>query len=92
MLATFDPEKGAGLANRGRYSNPKVDQLLALALATVDDSKRDKLLQEASEIGITDYGIIPLHFQVNLWALRKGLAYTPRADEYTLAQFVRPAN
>ena len=92
IFATYDPEKGAGLSNRGRYSNPKLDQLLAEALQTVDDPKRDKLLQEASEIGIGDVAIIPLHFQVNLWALRKGLAYAPRADEYTLAQFVRPAN
>jgi peptide/nickel transport system substrate-binding protein len=92
ILASFDPEKGSGVSNRGRYSNPKLDQLVAEALQTVDDPKRDKLLQEASEIGIGDVGIIPLHFQVNLWALRKGLAYAPRADEYTLAQFVRPAN
>jgi peptide/nickel transport system substrate-binding protein len=41
---------------------------------------------------MADYGLIPLHYQVNLWAMRKGLTYLPRADEYTLAQSVRPAN
>ena len=79
-----------GPSNRGRYGNPKVDQILAQALATVDDAKRDKLLQEASEVAIGDYGIIPLHYQINLWGTRKGFTYVPRADEYTLAQFVQP--
>ncbi len=90
LLATVDREKGMGPSNRGRYGNPKVDQILAQALATVDDAKRDKLLQEASEVAIGDYGIIPLHYQINLWGTRKGFTYVPRADEYTLAQFVQP--
>ena len=54
------------------------------ALATVDDAKREKVLQKATEIAIGDLGIIPLHYQVNTWATRKGLAYTPRTDEYTV--------
>ena len=49
LLATVDREKGMGGSNRGRYSNPKMDQLLQQALTTVDDPKRDKLLQQATE-------------------------------------------
>jgi len=91
LLATFDPSKGYGPSNRGRYSNPKMDEVLTRALSTVDDAAREKLLAEASEIGIGDLGIIPLHYQVNSWAMKKGLTYTPRTDEYTLAQEVKPA-
>ena len=54
----------------------------------MDDAKREKLLQKATELAIGDLGIIPLHYQVNVWATRKGLAYTPRTDEYTLATSV----
>ena len=90
LLATFDAKKGMGGANRGRYSNPKMDAVLEQALATVDDAKREKLLQQATEIGIGDLGIIPLHHQVNLWGARKGIAYTPRTDERTLAHEFRP--
>ncbi len=90
QLATYDPKKGMGTANRGRYSNPKMDALLEQALATVDDAKREKLLQQATEVGIGDLGIIPLHHQVNLWATRKGIVYTPRTDERTLAHEFRP--
>ena len=88
LVATVNREAGMGTANRGRYSNPKFDAVLKEALATVDDAKREKLLQQASETAMGDVGIIPLHFQVNVWALRKGLDYVPRTDEYTLAQFV----
>ena len=57
----------------------------AIALATVDDAKRGALLAKATEIAIGENtGIIPLHYQVNTWATRKGLKYKPRADERTI--------
>jgi peptide/nickel transport system substrate-binding protein len=88
LLHTYDKARGFGASNRGRYSNAEVDKLIEQALATVDDAKREKLLQQATEVAIEDLGIIPLHYQVNVWATRKGLAYTPRTDEYTLAMSV----
>src|SRR5919109_4325834 len=88
LLATFDREKGMGASNRGRYSNPQVDKLINDALATVDDGKRAELLARATEVAIEDVGIIPLHYQVNTWAMRRGFAYKPRTDEYTLAMGV----
>ncbi|MFQ5828418.1 MAG: ABC transporter substrate-binding protein [Candidatus Methylomirabilia bacterium] len=88
LLTTYDKSKGHGASNRGRYSNPEVDKLVVEALATVDDVKREKLLQKATEIAIGDLGIIPLHYQVNTWATRKGLAYTPRTDEATVVMGV----
>jgi peptide/nickel transport system substrate-binding protein len=91
LLATYNKDKGFGTANRGRYSNPRVDALLEEALATVDDPKREALLQRATELAINDTGIIPLHFQVNLWATRNGITYLPRTDENTLAHKFRPA-
>ncbi len=92
LLATFDSKKGMGTANRGRYSNPKLDTLLDQALATVDDAKRETLLQQATEVGVGDFGIIPLYHQVNLWGTRKSITYTPRTDERTLAHEFRQIN
>ena len=88
LLTTWDKSKGTGASNRGRYSNPEVDKLVMLALATVDDAKREKILQQATELAIGDLGIIPLHYQVNTWATKKGLAYKARTDEYTIAMGV----
>jgi len=90
LLATFSNEKGMGAANRGRYSNPKMDQILEKALATVDDAQREKLLQQAVEVAMADVGVIPTHFQVNTWAARKGIVYTPRTDERTHAHAFVP--
>jgi peptide/nickel transport system substrate-binding protein len=88
LLATFDPDAGMGASNRGRYSNPEMDALLAEALETVDDERRDALLAQATEVAINDLGIIPIHYQVNTWATRAGLNYVPRTDEWTLAMTV----
>jgi peptide/nickel transport system substrate-binding protein len=88
LLGTFDTQSGIGTANRGRYSNPKVDELLKKALATVNDSERAKLLAEGTEVAINDVGLIPVYYNKNTWAARKGLRVVGRTDEYTLAMSV----
>jgi peptide/nickel transport system substrate-binding protein len=90
LLATYDTAKGMGTANRGRYSNPKMDAALTQALAIVDDSKRERVLQQATEIAVSDLGIVPLYHQHNVWATRKGVAYAARTDERTLAHEFKP--
>jgi len=89
LVATFDAAKGNGPSNRGRYSNPKVDELLAAALRTVDDAARANLLAQASEAAILDVAVIPLHYNINNWATRAGFSYEPRTDESTLAMGVK---
>ncbi len=88
LLATPVKEKGMGGTNKGRYSNPAMDKLLEEALKTVDDAKRESLLQQASKLALDDYGLIPLHIEVTPWATRKGFAYKARSDQYTLPQGV----
>jgi peptide/nickel transport system substrate-binding protein len=88
QLATFDREKGTGTANRGRYSNPALDALVDEAIRTVDDAKRADLLARATQVAIDDTAWIPLHYQINTWATRKGLAIEARSDELTLAMGV----
>ena len=89
LLHTYDKDRGFGASNRGRHSDAEVDKLIEDALATVDDDARLKLLQEATELAIgRNQGIIPTHYQVNTWAGKKGLSYTARADERTIAMGV----
>ena len=85
LIHTFDKSRGFGASNRGRYSNADVDAVIEKALATVDDPTRDKLLAEATDMAINDLAIVPIHYQVNTWATRKGLRYIPRTDEATVA-------
>ncbi|MCP4351883.1 MAG: ABC transporter substrate-binding protein [Desulfobacterales bacterium] len=91
LLHTYDRDKSYGQTNRGRYSNKKMDETLEEALRTVDREKHKQLLIKATEIAMDDLGIIPLHYQVSIWAMKKGLSYTARTDAYTLAMGIRKA-
>ena len=90
QLATFDRDKGTGTANRGRYSNPALDAMIEEALTIVDDTKRAALLAKATLLAVEDTAWIPLHYQFNTWAMRKGLKIAPRSDEQTFAASVLP--
>jgi peptide/nickel transport system substrate-binding protein len=92
QVATVNAATGMGASNRSRYSNPEVDALLAKAMGTVDDAKRDLLLQQTSEVAMADQALVPLFYGDDVYALRKGLAYTPRPDGYMAAFMVRPDN
>ena len=91
LLATKDSAKGMGVTNRAHYSNPEMDKALAEALETLDDKKREGLIQKAAEIAMDDTGLIPIHFEVSTWGTAKGYKYTPRVDQYTLVMDLRPA-
>jgi peptide/nickel transport system substrate-binding protein len=90
LLATRDPDRGMGVNNRGRYSNPVFDKQLVDALNTMDDRKREGLLQQAAETVMGDTGLIPIHYEVSTWASAKGYRYTPRVDQYTLVMDLKP--
>jgi peptide/nickel transport system substrate-binding protein len=90
LVASFDPKLGNGAANRGRFSDAGVDALIQTALATIDDTKRGIMLAAATEKAVGELtGVIPVHYEVSTWALKKGLAYKARVDQYTLAHEVR---
>jgi peptide/nickel transport system substrate-binding protein len=88
--ATFDPAKGRGASNRGRYSNPELDKLIDEALATTDDAAREKILQKAQHLAFDDVALIPLHIQKNIWATRAGFTYVPTVGEDLQLVNVKP--
>lgn len=90
LIATKDPQKGLGNFNVG-YSNKKVDELIERAVTTVQPQAREKLLQDATRLAMEDVAIIPVHHQATLWATRKGVTYSGRADERTHAMGFSPA-
>jgi peptide/nickel transport system substrate-binding protein len=90
LLGTYDAKAGMGAANRGRFSDAGLDAVITTALTTIDDTKRGLLLAAASEKAIDLMGLVPVHYEVSTWGTKKGLAYKARADQYTLAQNVRP--
>jgi peptide/nickel transport system substrate-binding protein len=69
--------------NYGRWSNARTDALLAQARSEMDAKLRDQHLADAQRVALDNFALIPTHFQVNLWATRKGLRIPPRMDEAT---------
>ncbi|WP_431282068.1 ABC transporter substrate-binding protein [Humitalea sp. 24SJ18S-53] len=91
ILATVSRELGRGSSNRGHYSNPEVDGLLNQALVELNEAQREQIMIRAQTMAAEDVAVIPLHIQTNIWAMRRGYDVTPRTDELTRAQDVRPA-
>jgi peptide/nickel transport system substrate-binding protein len=85
LLESFNPEAGSGNANWGRYTNARVDSLSRKARVTLDPAARLPLLVQATEIGLRDYALVPIHFQVNNWAFKATLNHRPRVNERTYA-------
>jgi peptide/nickel transport system substrate-binding protein len=69
--STKTPPKGA---NRGYYSNPKVDALIAQGLAETDQAKRQKIYAELQKIVADDLPYINLWFADNVLVHSKRLA------------------
>jgi peptide/nickel transport system substrate-binding protein len=74
--------------NYGRWSNSEFDRLMGLAQREIDLAKREDYLREATRVAMKDVALIPTHWQVNIWASKKGLRYLPRIDELTFAMNV----
>ena len=90
MIATFDASRGYGTANRTRYSNPVVDNLLTEALTTMDDEIRQQKLERAINFAMADQPLIPVFHPTFDFAARKGLVVTPRAQRRFNAMMLKP--
>jgi len=76
------PEDSYGRFNLGNYSNEEVDKLIEKAARTLDDDKRSEIMQEAVRIGINEVAYLPLHYQQQLYGMKKNIKWAPRPDKY----------
>ncbi|MGA3402888.1 MAG: ABC transporter substrate-binding protein [Acetobacteraceae bacterium] len=86
LLASSNPEKGRGaVLDPSHYGNPAVDAIVERSLATIDTAAREALYRQVEEMAMAATAIIPIHHQVNIWAIRKGLVFHMRMQEGTRA-------
>ena len=85
LFYTRDTKDGYGQVNRGSYSNPEVDALVDKADATPSIEQRDQYLQEATKILMADIPMIPVHYEQDIYAVRKGVTLEPRVDKFIWA-------
>ena len=72
--------KGRGLY----YKNERIDQLFDLGRGTMDPAKRRTIYSELAKGMIEDATWVFLMQQVDIYATRERLAWTPRADQWML--------
>ena len=73
LSQTFDAKTGKGLANLGRVSDARIDDLISRIELEADDAKRTRMISEALQIEKENYYHIPLHEQSLVWAMRKNI-------------------
>jgi peptide/nickel transport system substrate-binding protein len=91
ILRTYNPELRHGPSNRGRYSDAVLDGLLDRIEATLDDARREDLVQQAVRRAMTEAAIVPVFYVRSAWGTTPNLTLTPRGDQYTMATGIRPA-
>jgi peptide/nickel transport system substrate-binding protein len=79
-----------GAFNVSHFSDPAIDAVIAEGMRTMDDTARRALFQRAQDMAVAAHGQIPIVTLPTAWAGRASLAFTPRADEETLAHAIRP--
>ncbi|HQZ45649.1 MAG TPA: ABC transporter substrate-binding protein [Usitatibacteraceae bacterium] len=90
LVASYNPAKGFGTANRTRYSNPIVDSLLTESNQSMDDEVRGEKLARAINFAMADQPLIPVFYPIFDFAAKKDLAITPRAQRRFNAMMVAP--
>ena len=88
LLVTPNKDKGVGTTNRSRYSNKAMDKLVDDSADLMDPVKRGEMLAKASEMAMADFAMLPIHFEHSVWAMKKGIEFTGRADQQTMVQYV----
>ncbi|HEY2862948.1 MAG TPA: ABC transporter substrate-binding protein [Casimicrobiaceae bacterium] len=88
VLATYTG-KGDGDYNYGRYTNPKLDALLAKLKVNMDPEDRLGEIHDALAAHNTEINHLPLHRQVIPWATRKNVTAVHRADNQVMPYWVK---
>jgi peptide/nickel transport system substrate-binding protein len=92
IVASSDPAKGRGATfDPSHYANPTIDAIIENAVTIIDPEAREAAYQEATQAAMPDMPFIPLHHQVNIWALRKGLSMRLRMAEGIRAWDIQPS-
>ena len=82
VLMTYDRAMGYGTSNRVLQSRSRPAEHPGDERAR--SRQRGEYAAEASAVAYADFAIIPLHYQMNVWAGRKGFEYEGRQDRSPL--------
>jgi peptide/nickel transport system substrate-binding protein len=67
-------KKGEGDFNMGRWSNPRMDELIQQLQVERDAAKRDAIVREALLLAAQELPLVPIHQPLIPWAMRKNVS------------------
>lgn len=88
LASTPNAEKKLGSWNFGGYSNARVDELLPMIQSEIDDSKRQGMLDEVTQILQDEAAYVPLYVQPLVWGTRDTVSLTQRPDNFFILRWV----
>jgi peptide/nickel transport system substrate-binding protein len=88
LVRSRDGGQGNGIWNYGRYSNPRMDQLIDIMVNQSGDA-RNNAIREALRIYREDVPHIPLHHQMIPWAMRSTLTIPHMANNQPYFRWAR---
>jgi peptide/nickel transport system substrate-binding protein len=91
LVASWNPQKGYGTANRTRYSNPLVDALMDEVLREQNPVVQQEKAARAVNAAMADQGLIPIFYPMHEFAAKKTLVITPRPQRRFNALMIKPA-
>jgi len=80
---------GAGTFNGGRYSNPRLDQILDAMRVEPDIARRRALVGDALRIMHSDLPLIPLYRRTLTWVMRPDISVAQWPNDVLELRFVR---
>lgn len=89
FVHTRDEARGYGITNHSRYSNPRADELIEKAAASLDMTRRRELLQEAMRVVMADRWLIPVAGLWEVYGASRRVRFEPRLDMRLLGREIR---
>ena len=84
--------EGTGTFNGGRYSNPKLDQLIDAVRVDPDLAHRRQLIADALRLMSADIPLIPLYRRTLTWAMRPDVSVAQWPNDVLELRFVQIGN
>ena len=91
LMRTPNPARAQGMWNRTRYSNPRLDAMLAEVDSIYDPAAREAAAAAAVRYAMAQNVALPVFHVHASWGLRRALIIPARGDGYTMATDIRPA-
>lgn len=92
MIHSYDSARKFGTYNAMGYSNSAIDARIEALSAEFDMTKRIALERALQTDVAKEWPLIPLFSGSVVAASKKGISFSPRPDEMTLASEARPSN